>query len=341
MSSLRLWSLGHARSGKASIRHVVPSRWRKITATRHLPHSPPAVSVPFFLHWAIHSTNSSAKPRTHWSSCRGTDSSSTDFPRQSRSRGLCAEERRSSAPSTMVHSRSAPSRSASRINPRAPTWNVSTGSESSRRASSPGLSHFPLEKAECHFYAGLSRAARCEPVGPDPYAKHREALGAHERQLRAWAVNCPENFEDRAALVGAEIARIEGRPLDAMDLYERAIASARANGFAHNEALANELAARFYAARRLEEVAPHYLGNARQGYLRWGAEGKVRQLDHLHPRLRQDERAPRPTGTIEAPIEQLDLATVIEVSQALSGEMALEKLIDKLMRAAIEQAGAE
>jgi PAS domain S-box-containing protein len=208
-------------------------------------------------------------------------------------------------------------------------------------ATSPALSLFPLEKAECHFYAGLCRAARCEPVGPDVYAKHREALGAHARELRAWAANCPQNFEDRAALVDAEIARIEGRPLDAMDLYERAVRSARANGFVHNEALAYELAARFYAARGFDEVAHLYLGNARRGYLRWGADGKVRQLDQLHPRLRQDERSSGPTGTIEAPVEQLDLATVIKVSQAVSSEMVLEKLIDKLMRSAIEQAGAE
>jgi PAS domain S-box-containing protein len=178
-------------------------------------------------------------------------------------------------------------------------------------------------------------------VGPDPYAKHREALGAHEQHLWAWAENCPQNFEDRAALVGAEIARIEGRPLDAMELYERAIHSARANGFVQNEAIANELAARFYATRGFEKIGRVYLRDARHCYLRWGAHGKVRQLDELHPRLRQDERAPAPAGTIEAPVEQLDLATVIEVSQALSGEMVLEKLIDKLMRAALEHAGAE
>jgi len=129
--------------------------------------------------------------------------------------------------------------------------------------------------------------------------------------------------------------------LDAEQLYERAIRSARDNGFVHNEALACELAARFYAARGLEEIAHHYLGNARRGYLRWGADGKVRQLDQLHPRLRQDERTRAPTGTIEVPVEHLDLATMIEVSQALSGEMELEKLIDKLMRAALEHAGAE
>src|SRR5262249_24532294 len=143
------------------------------------------------------------------------------------------------------------------------------------------------------------------------------------------------------ALVGAEVARAEGRELEAQRLYELAIRSARANGFVNNEALGYELAARFYSARGFEEIAHLYLGNARQGYLRWGADGKVRQLDQLHPWLRQDERAPGPTGTIEASVEQLDLATVMKVSQAVSGEMVLEKLIDRLMRAAIEHAGAE
>jgi PAS domain S-box-containing protein len=206
---------------------------------------------------------------------------------------------------------------------------------------SAALALFLTEMTEFHFYAAVSRAACCGPMGSDPYAKHREALQHHEQQLLGWAANCPHNFQDRAALVGAEIARLENRPLDAMDLYERAIASARANGFVHNEAIACELAARFYAKRGLDDVAHLYVGNARRAYLRWGADGKVRQLDQLHPWLRQDERAPGPTGTIEAPVEQLDLATVIEVSQALSGEMVPEKLIDKLMRAAIEHAGAE
>src|SRR5262249_50519382 len=62
-------------------------------------------------------------------------------------------------------------------------------------ATSAYLSLFLLEKAEYHFYAALARAAWCEPVGPDPYVKHREALATHERQLRDWAANCPQNFE--------------------------------------------------------------------------------------------------------------------------------------------------
>ena len=198
-----------------------------------------------------------------------------------------------------------------------------------------------FEMAECHFYGALSRAASCDSAFPDQYRQHFEALAAHHRQLEVWAENCPENFGTRAALASAEIARIEGLELDAERLYEQAIRSAHANGFVHNEALANELAARFYAARGFEKIANAYLRDARYGYLRWGANGKVRQLDELYPHLREEERAPGPTTTIGTSVEHLDLATVIKVSQAVSGEIVLEKLIDTLMRIAIEHAGAE
>jgi PAS domain S-box-containing protein len=203
------------------------------------------------------------------------------------------------------------------------------------------LSVFLLENAQYHLYDALSRAACCEPMGPDPYAKHSEALSAHDRQLRAWAQNCPQNFENSAVLVGAEIARIEGRVPEAMDLYERAIRSARSNGFVQNEALSYELAARFYAARGLDEFAHLFLGNARRAYLGWGADGKVRQLDRLHPWLRQDDCASRSAGVIDALVDELDLATVINVSQAVSCEIIPEKFIESLLRTAIEQAGAD
>jgi PAS domain S-box-containing protein len=201
------------------------------------------------------------------------------------------------------------------------------------------VSHF--ETAEYYFYSALSRAASCDSASADERRGHLDALAAHHKQLQVWAENCPDNFENRAALVGAEIARLEGRELDAGRLYQQAISSARANGFIHNEALAYELAARFYAARGFDEIAQLYLRNARYGYLRWGADGKVRQLDEMYPQLGKEEPASAPTGTIGAPVEHLDLATVIKVSQVVSGEIVLEKLLDTLMRTAIEQAGAE
>jgi PAS domain S-box-containing protein len=198
-----------------------------------------------------------------------------------------------------------------------------------------------FEEAEYHFYGALAKAAWCECAPADERPQHLDALAAHYRQLQIWAKNCPENFADRAALVGAEIARIEGRVADAMELYEQAIRAAQESGFVHGEALANELASRFYAAHGFGKIARVYLRDARYGYLRWGADGKVRQLEERYPFLREEESAPGPTTTISTPVEHLDLATVIKVSQAASGEIVLDKLIEMVMRTAIEQAGAE
>jgi len=198
-----------------------------------------------------------------------------------------------------------------------------------------------FETAEYHFYGALAQAARYDEASADERHQHLEALSAHHKQLDVWAENCPENFANRAALVAAEIARIEGRELDAMRFYEEAIHSAHANDFVHNEALADELAGRFYASRGFQKIAHMYLHDARYCYLRWGADGKVRQLDQLYPHLKEGQPVPGPTSTIGAPIESLDLATVIKVSQAVSGEIVLETLIDTLMRTALEHAGAQ
>jgi PAS domain S-box-containing protein len=212
---------------------------------------------------------------------------------------------------------------------------------SSRAQKRLGAWQSTIETANHYFYGALSRAALYNSALPDERRQHLEALAAHHRQLEVWAVNCPENFENRAALVRAEIARIEGRVLDAEHLYEQAIRSAQANGFVHNEAVANEVAGRFYEARGFEQIAQLYLRNARQCYLSWGADGKVRQLDQLYPQLRREDPAPDARRTIGTPIEHLELATFLKISQSVSGEIVLENLIDALLRTAIEHAGAE
>src|SRR6185369_6068048 len=197
-----------------------------------------------------------------------------------------------------------------------------------------------VELSEYHFYAALGRAARCDTAAAEERPRHLEALISHLDRIAVWADNCPDNFANRAALVGAEIARLEGRDLDALRLYEQAIHSARANGFVHHEALAHELAGRFALQRGFETAGAAHLRHARACYALWGADGKVRQLEQLYPQLGKEELVPGPTSTIGAPVEQLDLATVLKVSQAVSGEIVLEKLLDTLMRTALEHAGA-
>ncbi|HEY2402056.1 MAG TPA: PAS domain S-box protein, partial [Steroidobacteraceae bacterium] len=198
-----------------------------------------------------------------------------------------------------------------------------------------------FETAEHQFYGALAHAAAWDSATVDEKPRRLASLTAHFRQLEIWAEHNPATFENRAAMVGAEIARIEGRVLEAQDLYEKAIRSARANGFVQNEAFANELAGRFYAARGFDRIATTYSRDARYCYLRWGADGKVRQLDRLYPQISTDKPLADSTATIQTPVEQLDLATVIRVSEAVSGEIVLEKLIVTLMRTAIEHVGAE
>jgi PAS domain S-box-containing protein len=204
-------------------------------------------------------------------------------------------------------------------------------------SSSPGM----LEASEHELYSALTHCAACDSASTAERQRHLEAAISHQRQLDRWARSCPENFECRATLVAAEIARLEQRDPAAMQLYEQSIQAARESGFVHSEALATELAARFYFARGFDRIARTYMRDARSCYLQWGALGKARQLDQLYPQLIAEDPRTDATRTVVRQGEHLDLATVIKVLQAVSGETELEKLITALMRLGLEHAGAE
>ncbi|OFX24221.1 MAG: hypothetical protein A2V77_01640 [Anaeromyxobacter sp. RBG_16_69_14] len=196
-----------------------------------------------------------------------------------------------------------------------------------------------FELAEYHYHGALARAGHHDVALADERPRDLELLVAHGKRLELWAKNCPESFQDRHALVSAELARIEGRELDAGRLYEEAIRSAHENGFVQNEALGYELASKHYRTRGYEQFADLYLREARACYLRWGADGKVRQLERLHPQL-VERRPPAPTATFALRNEQLDLLSVVKASQTISGEMEIEKLVGTLLQVALEQGGA-
>jgi len=198
-----------------------------------------------------------------------------------------------------------------------------------------------IHVAEFYFYSALAIAAVCSPAEAARHGPSLAALRAHLMQLREWADNCTAIFRERHALVAAEVARLEHRELDAERLYEEAIQLSREHGFIQDEGLGNELAGRFYSYRGFETIAQTFFRNARYCYLRWGALGKVKQLDELYPFLGEGGPLPAGGGTIGAPLEYLDLATVIKLSQALSSEIVFEKLIEQLMAIAIEHAGAD
>jgi diguanylate cyclase (GGDEF)-like protein/PAS domain S-box-containing protein len=188
-----------------------------------------------------------------------------------------------------------------------------------------------------HFYHALTLAAIFDELAPE---KQQETLGmiaTHQEQLRGPAENYPPTFHNMYALVCAEIARLNGKGEEAMQLYEEAIRSARENGFVQNEATANELAARFHLARGFDRIAVTYLRDARSCYARWGARGKVKQLEAHYPRLmEQIPAAPPAEGGA-----QLDALSIIKASQAISGQIVLDALLDTMMRTLLENAGAQ
>jgi predicted ATPase/signal transduction histidine kinase len=190
------------------------------------------------------------------------------------------------------------------------------------------------------YYSALTVAACYENAPTDQQQVWRELLTGYLEQLHEWAENYPPTFGHKHTLVSAEIARIEGRDLDAMRLYEEAIRAARENGFVQNEGLANELAAQFYLKRGIEKMAHSYLRDARYCYLQWGALGKVKQLDERYPVI-EERTSVYSTATIGTPVEQLDLGTVMKASEAVAAEIVPEKLIKTLIVIAVEHAGAE
>jgi PAS domain S-box-containing protein len=208
--------------------------------------------------------------------------------------------------------------------------------------SGPWVKIVQVQHVDYHFFSALSLAAMCNEAPRDQADAMWTRLRSHHDQLKIWHTQTRSTvFQCRSTLVGAEIARLEGHDLEAMQLYEEAIAQARQSGFLNCQAITHELAARHQAYLGFKTTEHAHLEQARDCYWRWGAHAKVRQLDESFEEIRHTPEAPAPTRTMIAARDQLDLATVIRISQALSSEMVPERLMNTVMRIALEYAGAE
>ncbi|HYD62076.1 MAG TPA: AAA family ATPase [Noviherbaspirillum sp.] len=204
-----------------------------------------------------------------------------------------------------------------------------------------------LWSVRCHIqwanyclYHSLALAEVFPKSQKERQADMRAALTAHLDALKQWSESCPATFQNQYQMVAAEMSRLDGREMEAVRLYEQAIRSARDNGFVQNEALANELTGRFYLGLGIETTGFAHLRNARACYARWGAGGKVRQLDARYPQLAVREQS-LAQETIGSTSRQLDVAAVIKASQAIAAEIELPRLIEALMRIILQNAGAD
>lgn len=203
-----------------------------------------------------------------------------------------------------------------------------------------------------YFYDSLARIAVFPDRSPAEQQQILQTIDTHQAKMNHWANHAPMNYSHQFHLVEAERYRILGQFAAAADAYDRAIELARENDYLQHEALANELAAKFYLARNKPKIAQVYLLDARYGYLRWGATAKVEQLDQQDGQIldRGFDRTlaiagsssaiPRTTSSSTTEVV-LDWAALMKASQALSNEIVLDQLLTTLMTILMENAGAE
>ncbi|WP_257236738.1 GAF domain-containing sensor histidine kinase [Nostoc sp. 'Peltigera malacea cyanobiont' DB3992] len=170
------------------------------------------------------------------------------------------------------------------------------------------------------------------------------------------------NHQHKFYLVEAERQRILLHKNKAMELYNRAITLAKENAYIQEEALSNELAAKFYLNWDKEKIAQVYMQEAYYCYARWGAKAKTEDLEKRYPQLlipilqgqinhfqlsSTVDASLLPNKTIHTNLssssisEVLDLSTILKASQALSSEIELEQLLTTLLQVVMENAGAQ
>ncbi|WAS95277.1 AAA family ATPase [Nannocystis punicea] len=187
-----------------------------------------------------------------------------------------------------------------------------------------------------YYYGGLAFARAAGTAAPALREAYLARLGECARKVELWARFGPASFGHRSLILQAELARVEGRE-DAGALYDCGIAAAREGRFLHDAALASELCARHYLDLRREFLACAYMTEAHRLYARWGAVRIAERLERDFPRLLRREATHRRA----ARHVEMDFATVLKASQAVSGELVLDRLIETLLTIAVETAGAE
>ncbi|GGA26201.1 AAA family ATPase [Okeania sp. KiyG1] len=214
-----------------------------------------------------------------------------------------------------------------------------------------------LPITQISLYRALVLLALYPTADPQKQTQILDEVKTHQQRLELWATHAPENFQHKLDLLAAEKAKILSHREEAIELYDRAIAGAKENQYIQEEALANELFAKFYLDWGKKKYAALHMQEAYYCYARWGAKAKTDDLEQrysqlLQPILQQPKMGLTPhsssnhfsTKTIASTtdaVELLDFATLIKASRTLSRDIETERVIANLMQIILENAGAE
>ena len=216
------------------------------------------------------------------------------------------------------------------------------------------VSHF-------YLYYALALLARNHPVSSKTRQKDIKLARKIIKKFKLWAKHAPTNFASKLALLEGEMAVLNNKPEQATKLFDRAALLAEENGLLHDQALAQERAGRFWDERGSENFALLYINQAWRSYRYWGALNKAAHLEKEFPRLlnralreeQSDSKNPGSDTHTESLTTQsmtthttsvnsrLDISSAVKMSQTLSGEIVLEKLLKKAIRLVIQNAGAQ
>ncbi|MDZ7994253.1 MAG: AAA family ATPase [Nostoc sp. EfeVER01] len=213
-----------------------------------------------------------------------------------------------------------------------------------------------------YYYDSLSRLAIYPTAEPSQQEQLLLKVGENQEKLQFRAKLAPMNFQHKFDLVEAERHRVLDEKIAAIELYDRAITLAKENEYIQEEALSNELAAKFYLDWGKEKIAQVYMQEAYYCYARWGAKAKTEDLEKRYPRLLAPilqgqhhrlqlsstvDASSFPHQTIHTNLssssisEALDFATIFKAAQVLSSEIQLEQLLTTLLQVVMENAGAQ
>jgi histidine kinase len=166
------------------------------------------------------------------------------------------------------------------------------------------------------------------------------------KKLKFWAEICPMNFSNKYHLAQAEYARASNKPQEALKHYDISISEARKNGFIHEEALAYELAGKFFKEDYKTSMWEFYLLHALNAYEKWGAKALVKDIIERYPSLRmhsqQNPKNNYKFGSVqENSGDFFDTQSILKTYQAMSQEVELDLLLERLMKILIQNTGAQ
>ena len=218
-----------------------------------------------------------------------------------------------------------------------------------------------------YFYVSLTQLAIYSNHQKSEQETILKQVTANQQNMQIWATYAPMNHLHKFHLVEAEKYRVLDEKMAAMELYDRAIADAKENGFIQDEALANELAAKFYLDWGKEKVAAGYMQEAYYCYAHWGAKAKTDDLENRYPNLLRPilQQATQTINAFEtlASISSsnysihsytktssssstsintaLDFGAILKASQILSSTIKIDDLLHQLTQVILQNSGGD